>query len=204
MKKKLLVGLAIVLLVFIMSGISEAVSINPNVALSGIASQSSTHIWISEDADFFAAYRAIDDIIYSPDYTNFNHTSYTYRPWWEVNLLEEYIIDEIVIWNCNVDPEHYMFLPVQERLFPFTLSILEEDRGVAWSHSVSVFQASPLEFSVPDVVGQYVRVQLDGQNWLHMSEVQVFATPVPEPCTMSLLGTGLIGMAGVMRRKIRR
>ncbi|MDL2124707.1 MAG: hypothetical protein LWX51_16880 [Deltaproteobacteria bacterium] len=44
MKKNILVGLAIVMLIFIMSGISEAVSINPNVALSGTATQSSTHI----------------------------------------------------------------------------------------------------------------------------------------------------------------
>lgn len=42
MKKQFLIGLVIVMLIFTMSKVSEALSTNPNVALLGTASQSST------------------------------------------------------------------------------------------------------------------------------------------------------------------
>lgn len=171
MKKNILVGLAIVMLIFIMSGISEAVSINPNVALSGTATQSSTHIMGGAPLDHFRAYKAIDNIIAGE--TNMSHTSYELCPWWEVDLIDDYIIDEIVIWNRIYPGDD----TVENRLFPFTLYILENDRSVAWSESITQFQNTPLVFSIPDVVGQHVRIQLDSQEWLNLYEVQVFAQP---------------------------
>ena len=69
--------------------------------------------------------------------------------WWEVNLGQKYYIDEIDIWN-RTDSD------CADRLFPFTLSVLENDRDVAWSSSIIISQVNPLLFSRPDVVGQFV------------------------------------------------
>ncbi|MBW2742031.1 MAG: discoidin domain-containing protein [Deltaproteobacteria bacterium] len=141
-EKQFLIGLAIVILVFTMSGVSEALSINPNVALLGTASQSSTYSY-STPADL-----AIDGNHFNG---SVNHTQNDVAPyaWWEVNLGQEYYIDEIDIWN-RTDSD------CADRLFPFTLSVLENDRDVAWSSSIIISQDNPLIFSRPDVVGQFV------------------------------------------------
>jgi hypothetical protein len=46
--------------------------------------------------------------------------------------------------------------------------------------------------------GQIVKVQLNGTNYLQLAEVQVYGdqTPIPEPSTFFMLGTGLLGLIG--------
>jgi hypothetical protein len=41
----------------------------------------------------------------------------------------------------------------------------------------------------------------EGDSFYAYSEFQAFGTPIPEPATMLLLGSGLIGLAGYGRKK---
>ena len=42
---------------------------------------------------------------------------------------------------------------------------------------------------------------VDGDKYFAVSEIQAFGAPVPEPATMLLFGLGLLGLAGVSRKK---
>jgi len=52
--------------------------------------------------------------------------------------------------------------------------------------------------------GVYSEGQVFSDNWFAVSEIQAYGpstSPVPEPATMLLLGSGLIGLAGYGRKK---
>jgi hypothetical protein len=115
MKKKLVTGLITGLFLLGMAVAASASLIGPNVALSETATQSSTGYWgWSATADL-----AIDGNT-DGNYWNgsVSHTLADNNPyaWWEVDLGQEYSINEIDIWN-RTDGYGY-------RLVPFTLSIL--------------------------------------------------------------------------------
>ena len=58
-----------------------------------------------------------------------------------------------------------------------------------------------INFSVP-VEAQYLRIYaIGGDNSYAVGELQSYGEPVPEPATMLLLGFGLIGLAGIGRKK---
>jgi hypothetical protein len=125
----------------------------------------------------------------------------TILPWWEVDLGDEYSIDEISIWNRTDG--------CPERLTDFTVSVMNAGYTEVWSEdyftdgvnypeptlSIYSFDTSAA------ITGRYVRIQLNSLNslFLHMAEVEVYM--VPEPTSLLLLTAG----GGILlRKKLRR
>lgn len=178
--------------ILILGLISMAQADPINLALTGTASQSST----LSAAQIVVAKNAIDGKTDGNIWNNsVTHTLSEPQPWWQVDLLDMFEIDRIVLWN-RTDACSY-------RLSNFNVSVLDQNNTVVWANDFFTSGGWPnpsLAIDLPDnISGQIVKVRLNGSEYLSLAEVQVF--PVPEPGTMLLLGSGLIGLAGYGRKK---
>ena len=182
-----------------LSGIAQADPIN--VALTGVATQSSTWSgWPAENAN---------DGNTNGDPYNFNRAlAHTWTPnlgWWQVDLLSPYVIDHIVIWNRTEYDGLPAYEELQSRLSNFKVSVIDSNGEVVWSEIVFPpdYPNPSMDFYLPNIEGQIVKIERLSQDYLWLAEVQVYH-PVPEPATMFLLGFGLIGLAGYGRRKFKK
>jgi hypothetical protein len=95
------------------------------------------------------------------------HTGLDNKAWWQVDLLVTKKIERIQIYNrtdCCMD-----------RLSNFNVIILNENNREVWKqHEVNNPPLSVLTYSPGGVNGRYVKVQLDGSNYLSLGEVKVF------------------------------
>ena len=106
------------------------------------------------------------------------HTENTDRPWWQVDLGAATAIGRVVVWNrCDAG--------LAGRTA--NLLVLVSDDGASWrqvyQHDGRVFfgfsDGKPLEMRLEKVTGRFVRIQLPGQSYLHLDEVEVFGTQEP-------------------------
>ncbi|MBU2950956.1 discoidin domain-containing protein [Tamlana agarivorans] len=142
---------------------------NPNVAIYGTASQSSTDY--SGEAS-----RAIDQNasgVYSDG--SVSHTSAEDNAWWQVDLVGSHSIDEIVVFN-RTDAGY------QARMTNFTVYIINSDDEITFSQSFNNYPDPSVTIEANGAVGSVVKVQLDATNTpLTLAEVQVYEvenTPV--------------------------
>ena len=115
------------------------------------------------------------------------------QPWWEVDLGEgvesAFEISEVCIYNRSSDQSslvnrlknYYIFISCT----PFDKNANVEDL-LADPNIYSKFMEEPPQYptciDIPDVVGQYVRIQLLGSEPLHFAELEVYGCPTEADC----------------------
>lgn len=149
--------------------IHASLSENPstNVALDRPATQSSTSAWSTDPDPQVDARVANNGDAVSQKYF---HTALEVGPWWQVDLGELHFVDKIVIYNRS---------DARERLTRFT--VFGSDDGGKWlplfkkldDNSVNVFAANITEANPV----RFIRVRLDGHNYLHFRECRIFGRP---------------------------
>ncbi len=102
------------------------------------------------------------------------HTRIEDQPWWQVDLQQQFPLDRIVIYNrCDGG-----FAARADRI-----QILLSDDGQqfrrAYQHDGSTFfghaGGPPLSVSLDGTTARYVRLQLPGQDYFHLDEVEIYA-----------------------------
>ncbi|GBC59636.1 hypothetical protein DENIS_0575 [Desulfonema ishimotonii] len=168
-------------------GDPAAESSSVNLALNGTASQCSTYP--GYDASF--ANDGITDGNYPV--SRGSHTHSEGNPWWRADLEDLHRLDRIVLWN-RTDV-------ASVRLSNFKVMVFDEHMDITYSEDFckdgGTFLPN-LTIELPeDTKGRYVQIQLNGKNYLHLAEVQVFGdpTPVPESERSSLVNLALNGTA---------
>lgn len=183
--------LSILYVVFAILGISQPAVATPiNIATSGTATQSSTGTW----GGYAQAELAIDGDV-NGDYWDgsVSHTLSNLNAWWQVDLGSMQELNSIVLWN-RTDCCDY-------RLTNFNVSVLNGSNQLIWNQdfytSGGTFNPSLSIALSANTVGQIVKVQLNGTNYLQLAEVQVFSEAsgsIPEPSTLILLCLGFAGI----------
>lgn len=181
-----------------LTGMAQA---DTNLALGGTATQSSTYV---DSYATLGAGNAIDGLtdgnIYNGSVT---HTYADPGAWWKVDLGKAYDLNQIVLWNRTAGNSD-----VDGRLSNFVVSVLDDKSDQVWAHSYFTTGGYPnpsLTIDLPsNILGEFVKVQLNGTDYLSLAEVQVFGTTaVPEPFTLIFLGGCLIGVGTIsMKSKI--
>ena len=175
-----------------------------NVAPLGTASQSS--VWNGDVYNFNAADSAklaIDGNTNGDwDFTNanptLNHTNIEQGAWWQVSWAQDYLVSAVNIFNRT---DH----GADTRINTFTVSLFN-DNSLVWTRAHNTFATSiglnGMGFNVGGILGDRLRVTLDGTNYLHMAEVQVLAVPEPRTAALTLAGLAVVGF--MARRRARR
>jgi FkbM family methyltransferase len=135
-----------------------------NVALNCPATQSSTSRWSTEpEPDVDARVANNGDVVSE----SFFHTGMEVGPWWQVDLGELFFVDKIVLYNRN---------DVMDRLERFTVFGSEDGRQWVPIHKKS--DDSHFRVFAANITGKeavrFVRLRLDGHNFLHFRELQIF------------------------------
>jgi hypothetical protein len=135
-----------------------------NVAKGKPATQSST-------AYGGLATRAVDgttDGLWSS--SSVTHTDLQAQPWWQVDLGYAHGVSQVVIYNRAEVPEWLS-----------NFKVLFSNDGSNWTTAATYPGTAPAKVSLP-VTGspRYVRVQLNGTNYLSLAEVEVYDQPSPK------------------------
>ena len=211
--KRLLLILCSIFLVLGISGMANASSINiaegASVSLTGSFFTPYTNAWPGGSPSSPALINSIVDGLFLPERTQWNIGTL----WWDthyptdsdaaqsppprvwIDLGQEYLIDSFIVQADNND----------------SYGIFYKDSGSAsWINILSIagwgMMTRPEYVLTNTIRTSGLMIQATGgDGYYSLSEVQAFgkAAPVPEPTTMLLLGSGLVGLIGY-RRKFKK
>ena len=134
-----------------------------NLALSGIATQSSTE----GEAEASLANDSITDGIFA--HNSVSQTTLELNPWWQVELDTTYFIGDVIIYN-RTDP------CCMDHLSNFTISVIDSS-GVAIDSNIHINSPVPsvITVNMNNVRGHIIKVQLtDTTALLSLAEVAVY------------------------------
>jgi hypothetical protein len=146
-----------------------------NLALGKPAAQSS----LLQNDPTYKAGAAVDG-----NTVNYSHTLSENQPSWEVDLGSVQPIDSIDVWNlvdCCGGPrvkQFYVFVSDQPFASTALSTTLTQDGVSAYYYLIVADRPTSFEINR---TGRYVRIQLTGANFLHLSEVNVWAPVTPGP-----------------------
>lgn len=141
-----------------------------NIALGKTVTQSSTY---QNNNNVYGAAKAVDGTIGG---SNFNHTKKNNNAWLEIDLEQVQDLSGIKVFNrANCCQSRLNDFHVFVSDVPFTSTDINQ---TMIQPGVSDFHFPGAAQDITDISlnrsGRYVRVQLSGKNFLHLSEVQVF------------------------------
>ena len=160
-----------------------------NLSLSGTANQSST---LTAGGITGSAGKAIDGntngVFFTgdPSLSSVSATNNTSEPFWEVELDASYLIEQIDVYNRTdgVDRSNDIYVLVSN--VPFTSPDLTGARAEAiWEEFIPGQVGSPSSV-LPNIVGQYVRIQMQGSGYLVLAEVEVIGCTDPNQTSLAV------------------
>ncbi|CAH1783521.1 unnamed protein product [Owenia fusiformis] len=139
-----------------------------NIALNKPTSQSSTYITGHASAESYKAVDGSDDRDWY--HGSCTHTQNDVNAWWMVDLEGEYLVQSVrLVNNMNTVPA---------RLANFKIEVSKDK--ITWelcAHHGSTLNSVNMDWQLFDcpalMIGRYVRVQLQGTNYLILCEVEV-------------------------------
>ena len=166
---------------------ATVIPVGSDLAVGKTATQSST-------LPYFATVAASNAVDGNTD-GNFadgsvSHTNQEANAWWQVDLGASASINSVVVWNrtdCCGDrlTDYWVFISNTPFGATDTPATLQNRAGTWSSHQTSAPNPST---SIPaGATGRYVRVQLSGNNFLSLAELQVMGTWA-SPSTYSISG----------------
>lgn len=142
---------------------------NPDLAFCKPSITSSTSAWSRSQArDIDAAYANGLNVQAGLAF----HTAHENEPWWMVDMLEEYVVNEITIVNRVEQAERFQ-----------RFQILSSRDGTSWisryskidSNAVSSRADNPYRIRIADpFLARHVKISLIGEGHLHLRRIQVF------------------------------
>ena len=149
-----------------------------SLRLSEVAVYEAENLALHKEADQSSIYEGHDASYAVDGNTDGNfaagtttHTNEDQNAWWQVDLGSEQPISYIQVFNRTDGA-----VPMQ-RLSDYTVSVLDEDQNTVWSMVQADYPDPSVIHIAGGAVGRYVKIQLNGKNYLSLSEVQVYKNP---------------------------